>query len=60
MLELAKNILQKVSFDPSLFKKELLKAIKWLESKDEVGMLKEWCNHNFGTSYSSILKEVFA
>lgn len=60
MLELAKNILQKVSFDPSLFKKELLKAIKWLESKDEVGVLKEWCNHNFGKSYPSILKEVFA
>ena len=36
MLELAKKILQKVSFDPYLFKKELVKAISRLENLEDV------------------------
>lgn len=60
MLELSKDILQKVSFDPQLFKKELLKAISWLKTKEEIKKLKEWCSHQFGTSHSYILREVFA
>lgn len=59
MLELTKNILQKVSFDPNLFKKELLKALKWLKNQEEIRILKEWCTIEFGKSHSTILKEVF-
>jgi hypothetical protein len=59
MLELTKKILQKVSFDPNLFKKELLKALKWLKSQEEIRTLKEWCTIEFGKSHSTILKEVF-
>ena len=39
MLKFSKNILRKVSFDPSLFKKELAKSAKWL-NKQEIGNLK--------------------
>lgn len=60
MLELAKKILQKVSFDPYLFKKELLKAIKSLNNNEELMNLKNWCQMNFGKSYPMILQEAFA
>lgn len=60
MLELSKEILLKVSFDPNLFKKELLKALKWLSSQEEVKKLKEWCTLQFESNHSLILKEVFA
>lgn len=59
MLELAKKILQKVSFDPYLFKKELKKAINRLDNADEIRKLKEWCLQNFGTNYPMILQEAF-
>ncbi len=60
MYELSKDILQKVSFDPILFKKELLKAISWLDSKEDIKKLKEWCTLQFGSNYPQILNEVFA
>lgn len=60
MLELAKDILQKVSFDVNLFKKELFKAIKWLESQEEIKKLKEWCMRKFGKKYPQIIEEAFA
>ena len=41
MLEFSKKILRKVSFDRSLFKKELEKNIKWLNKK-ESAILKVW------------------
>ncbi len=31
MFELSKNILEKVSFDKALFRKELTKAMQWLK-----------------------------
>ena len=58
MFELTKLTLEKVSFDKSLFKKELLKGIKWLK-KDEALMLKVWCLATFGNQYAPIIKEVF-
>lgn len=58
MYELTKNILQKVSFDKKLFRKELSKAVKWL-AKDELLMLKVWCLANFGSMYRPIINEVF-
>ena len=58
MYELTKTTLEKVSFDKQLFKKELLKGIKWLK-KDEAIMLKVWCLATFGNQYSSIIREVF-
>ena len=58
MLDYFKTILSKVSFDPELFEKELLKAIKSLVA-DEVQKLKEWCYKQFGHIYQQILNYCF-
>lgn len=58
MLELSKKILQKVSFDATLFRKELTKAIRWIQP-DETLVLKAWCLATFGHLYSEIINETF-
>ena len=58
MLEYAKTILKKVSFDARLFEKELRKAIKMLV-KEELHELKLWCYATFSDRYAGILKKVF-
>jgi hypothetical protein len=58
MLELSKHILEKVSFDKSLFRKELIKAAKWLKP-DEKLVLKVWCLSTFGNAYREVIMEVF-
>lgn len=58
MLKYTKTILQKVSFDKELFKKELRKSIKWLK-KEEIIALQIWCALNFGTAYNDVISEVF-
>lgn len=58
MLELSKKILSKVSFDRKLFRKELKKAVKWV-NKDELVLLRAWCLTTFGHMYAEIILEVF-
>ena len=58
MFEYTKELLTKVSFDKKLFKKELVKAMRWLKS-DERKMLMVWCLATFGHKYSDVLTEVF-
>ena len=58
MLEYAKIILQKVSFDSLLFEKELRKALVEL-SKDEPGKLYAWCMDFFGDTYPEAIQRVF-
>lgn len=58
MLELSKKILSKVSFDRKLFRKELVKAAKWVH-KDELVLLRAWCIASFGHLYAEIIFEVF-
>ncbi len=57
MLEYTKLVLQKVSFDKSLFAKELKKSLQWLKS-NEVMVLQAWALSTFA-AYSDIIKEVF-
>ena len=57
MLEFSKKVLNKVSFDKKLFKKELQKSIRWL-SKREMTHLKIWALATFG-QYKGIILEVF-
>tara|TARA_B100000945_G_scaffold315745_1_gene315431 strand:+ start:1219 stop:1404 length:186 start_codon:yes stop_codon:yes gene_type:complete len=57
MLDFSKKILKKVSFDKTLFKKELAKSIRWL-SKKEIGALKIWALTSFA-QYKDITLEVF-
>ena len=58
MLEMTKVVLRKVSFDRGLFKKELIKALRWLK-KDEIMVLKTWCLVTFAGKYDEIIMEVF-
>lgn len=47
MFEYRKMILEKVSFEPRIFKKELRKALRQ-STKDEFRLLMEWCRAKFG------------
>lgn len=47
MLEYAKTIIQKVSFNKPLMVKELKKAMSWL-NEQEKAELTEWASVNFG------------
>ena len=58
MLELSKQILQKVSFDRLLFKKELRKALQWVKPNERLD-LKVWCLITFGGTYKDLILEVF-
>ena len=58
MFELSKQILQKVSFDKILFRKELMKAIKWLKP-DERMLLYAWCLTTFGHAYKDVIMDVY-
>jgi hypothetical protein len=58
MLEYCKTVLQKVSFSPPLFRKELKKSLRWLQ-KEEVYLLQAWCILTFGDLYMDIIREAF-
>ena len=58
MLELQKFVLQQVCDDAVLFKKELIKSLKWLSSPD-IEQLKQWVWLEFGKTYADMIKEVF-
>ena len=57
MLEFSKKILSKVSFDKTLFRKELQKSTRWLNKK-EVITLKVWALTTF-SQYKNTILEVF-
>jgi hypothetical protein len=54
MLNYVKTILLKVSFDKSLFEKEVNKSLRYLIAS-EIEDLRAWCMANFGTSYVMII-----
>jgi hypothetical protein len=58
MLERSQQVLQKVSFDPRLFHKELVKAARWVGDRDQL-LLKAWCLATFGHMYKDVIMEVF-
>ena len=57
MLDFCKKILIKVSFDASLFKKELTKSMNWLEKNDAI-KLKIWAL-TFFSIHKKIIIDVF-
>ena len=59
MLNYVKIILTKVSFDKTLFEKELSKAVEKLAFNDLVE-LKTWCYSNFSETYADILEKLFS
>ncbi|MFK7757069.1 MAG: hypothetical protein AB8B53_09085 [Flavobacteriales bacterium] len=58
MLEFCKKVLEKVSFDKYLFKKELQKAIRWVKA-DELEVLRRWCLIKFGGLYRQLIEDSF-
>ena len=58
MFELSKRILEKVSFDKTLFRKELVKAVKWLKPEEKT-LLMMWCLATFGHRYRDVITEVY-
>jgi hypothetical protein len=58
MLDMSKTILEKVSFDKILFRKELTKAAQWLKP-DEKMMLKVWALATFGHMYRDVILDVY-
>lgn len=58
MLEFKKSILEKVSFDLSLFEKELRKAKNWL-IPEEIDKLREWCYAKFKGEHRTVLDKLF-
>ena len=58
MMDLSKQILEKVSFDRRLFRNELIKARRWVNKHDDI-VLKAWCLATFGHMYKDVILEVF-
>ncbi|HEV7230298.1 MAG TPA: hypothetical protein VGO45_03155 [Bacteroidia bacterium] len=58
MLDMSKTILEKVSFDKILFRKELSKAVRWLKP-DEKMLLKVWALATFGNMYKDVILDVY-
>ena len=57
MLEYQKLILKKVSFSKDLFKKELAKSYKWLNSTDFYNLI-YWASKQFGNIYYDIIYNI--
>ena len=60
MMDMAKKILTKVSFDAQLFQKELNKALKWITDAEEIRKFQEWCIKEFGKTYPVIINAAFS
>jgi len=58
MLEHQKWVIQQVSNDKELFKKELYKSLAWLEEKD-IEALVEWLKSNYWSTNSEEIIAVF-
>ncbi len=58
MLEHQKLVLQNLSGDKELFRKELLKSMKWLKSY-ELFHLYRWLKNNYADTHSDVIYEVF-
>ncbi len=58
MLELQKLVLQNVSDDKDLFKKEIVKSFKWLKSY-EIYQLHKWLKENYGNTHKEVISDAF-
>ncbi len=58
MLDHQKIILEQLSYDKELFRKEIVKSFKWLKSY-EIIMLHNWLKENFGTTHADVIQEIF-
>jgi len=59
MLEYAKTVLNKVSFNKDLFNKEFRKFLRWLQMPNEKYTLYEWCIVNYNEKCQKLLKSKY-
>jgi hypothetical protein len=59
MLHLSKSVLKKVSFDRKLFKKELIKAKRWLRKEEQL-LLRAWCLATFAGVYDDVILDILS
>lgn len=59
MVEFAKTILTRVSFDQKLFGKELRKLIIWSQNEN-LNDLRNWCESNYGDRFGDEINEAFS
>jgi len=57
MLEYSKTVLEKVSFNRELFRKELEKSRKMLK-EDEIEILHKWVRTSLADKYPDIISEI--
>ena len=58
MLEHQKLLLDQLSYDKELFRKEIVKSFKWLKSY-EIIRLHRWLNERYGTTHADVIQDVF-
>ena len=58
MLEHQKKVLLGVSENNSLFRKELIKSMVWLNDSD-LALLQNWVRKNFYDKQANIINEIF-
>ena len=58
MLEHQKVIIEQVSHDKELFRKEVMKSFRWLKSY-EIIQLHFWLKKEYGNSHGEIIRDIF-
>ncbi len=58
MLEHQKIVIDKVSTNRDLFRKELIKSLKWLDS-GEIIELKKWVKEKYWKMHEEVIRELF-
>lgn len=59
MLDYQKLILEKVSYDKDIFRKEIIKSFRWLKSY-EILQLHYWLKEKYGKSHGTIIRDIFS
>lgn len=57
MLEHQKIVLQGVSYDKYLFRKELIKSLSWLNKSDQQTLIK-WVKEKFASRHADVIIDV--
>lgn len=58
MLEHQMSILEKVSEDKDLFRREIIKSFRWLKSY-EIIQLHFWLKKNYSQSHGDVIRDIF-
>ena len=58
MLEHQKALLEQLSYDKALFRKEIIKSFRWLKSY-EIIRLYEWLQRKYGNTHGEVIQDVF-